>query len=62
MFLIAVPHTMGQIDAQLTKYFVNRAKAFAITFTKSDEIIDNLKKQKAFTTKEDFIFQSKGLW
>lgn len=59
MYLIVVPNTVGNIDAKLVQKLVHADKKFAFILNKSDEIMDNLKKQKTFVSKEDYIQQSR---
>uniref|UniRef100_A0A914PEH5 GTP-binding protein n=1 Tax=Panagrolaimus davidi TaxID=227884 RepID=A0A914PEH5_9BILA len=57
LYLIIVPHTIGNIDARITNHFIKKELNFAVCLNRSDEMIDNLKKQNEFTNLQEFIAQ-----
>uniref|UniRef100_A0A914YKB0 Uncharacterized protein n=1 Tax=Panagrolaimus superbus TaxID=310955 RepID=A0A914YKB0_9BILA len=43
------------MDAELSKYLINSNKNVCIVLNKSDEMIDNLKKQQNFFGNDDYV-------
>lgn len=58
IYLIVVPHTVGRIDVELVKHFIDRKQNFAVLLSRTDEQIDNLKRNKSFIRNQDYIKQS----
>uniref|UniRef100_A0AC34G3F1 IRG-type G domain-containing protein n=1 Tax=Panagrolaimus sp. ES5 TaxID=591445 RepID=A0AC34G3F1_9BILA len=55
LYLIVIPNTVGSLDAKIASDLVQTNKNIVILLNKSDEIIDNLKKQGTFTSTESYI-------
>uniref|UniRef100_A0A914YEM5 Uncharacterized protein n=1 Tax=Panagrolaimus superbus TaxID=310955 RepID=A0A914YEM5_9BILA len=55
IYIFVVPNTVGRMDAELSKYLINSNKNVCIVLNKSDEMIDNLKKQQNFFGNDDYV-------
>uniref|UniRef100_A0AC34FYK1 Uncharacterized protein n=1 Tax=Panagrolaimus sp. ES5 TaxID=591445 RepID=A0AC34FYK1_9BILA len=55
IYLFVIPNTVGKMDAELSKYLINFNKNVCVVLNKSDEMIDNLKKQQNFYGNDDYV-------